>query len=320
MKQIVDELGTRWTLDETERLQHAVSNNDFEIAKKYLEQGANPNGSNQYDLTPLMITALNGNLEMAKLLISKGADVNVKDKNGNTALTYCSNYGYIIIAKSADANVVKDKYGYIKIAKFLVENGADINHRNKDGITALEQALEQAAKINKFELAKFLIENGADHKSINKSLVIVSGQSDGWGISNKKEREEFLHYLISHNADVNAKNCIGVSALSNAVLVDNLEFAKTLLCNGANVNSKDYKGDTALMFACAKENWEITNLLIDNGANVNIKNNEGKTALEYYKKRCKSPNSKIVSLLQSKMQIKPKAKAKSQSNDFGINM
>lgn len=316
MKQIADKLGTRWTLDETERLQHAVSNNDVEIAKKYLEQGANPNGSNQYDLTPLMITALNGNLEMAKLLISKGADVNVKDKNGNTALAYCSNYGYIIVAKNADVNV-KDKYGYIKIAKFLVENGADINHRNKDGITALEQA----TKNSNFELAKFLIENGANHKSINQSLVIVSGQGDGWRIkSNKKEKEEFLHYLISHNADVNAKNCIGVSALANAVLMDNLEFVKTLLCNGANVNSKDYKGDTALMFACVKENWEITNLLINNGANVNIKNNEGKTALEYYKERCKTPNNKIVSLLQSKMQIKPKAKAKSKSNDFGINM
>lgn len=175
------------------------------IAKKYLEQGANPNGSNQYDSTPLMITALNGNLEMAKLLISKGADVNVKDKNGNTALAYCSDYGYIIVAKNADVNV-KDKYGYIKIAKFFVENGADINHRNKDGITALEQA----TKNSNFELAKFLIENGADHKSINKSLVIVCGQGDGWGIKpNKKEKE--VHYLISHNADVNAKNYIGVS-------------------------------------------------------------------------------------------------------------
>lgn len=294
MKQIVDEFGIKWTLDETEKLQHAVSHNDVEIAKKYLEQGANPNGSNQYQLTPLMITARNGNLEMAKLLISKGADINAKDSNGNNALAYCSDYGY------ANAKGV---------AKLLVENRADINHRDKDGYTALEKATGSS----NFEIAKFLIENGADHKSINESLVIVCGSSNwSWIKSNKDD--EFLHYLISHNADVNAKNCIGVSALGNAVLADNLEFAKILLCNGANVNSKDDNGDTALKYACVKENWEITNLLIDNGANVNIKNNEGKTAFDLTK------NEKIKTLLKQKMQIKPKAKAKTKSNDFGIGM
>lgn len=292
MKQIVDERGTRWVLDETEELQSAVSHNDLKKAKECLEYGANPNGDKKYDINPLMIATTQGNLEIAKLLIDKGADVNAKDKNGNNALVYCSNYGY---AKG--------------IAKLFIDNGIEINNRNRDG----ETALEKATGSSNCEIAKFLIENGADHKSINKSLVIVCGKSNwSWIKSNKDD--EFLHYLISHNADVNTKNCIGISALGNAILADNLEFAKTLLCNGANVNSKDDNGDTALKYACVKENWEITNLLIDNGANVNIKNNEGKTAFDLTK------NEKIKTLLKQKMQIKPKAKAKTQSNNFGMNI
>ena len=63
-----------------------------------------------------------------------------------------------------------------------------------------------------------------------------------------------------------------------------------------------------------KQSLEFAKLLIDNGADVNAKNNNGKTALDYAKKQ------KIVSLLKSKMLIKPKVKTKAKqqtkSNNF----
>lgn len=241
-----------------------------------------------------MIATAQGSLEIVKILIKQGADINGKDKNGNNALVYCSDYGY---AKG--------------IAKLLVDNGIEINHRNKDGETALEKITNNYH----FEMAKYLVENGADYKSINKALV-ESCSRNSWKFtkSNQTKADEFLNYLISYNADVNTKNSIGVSALQNAVLMDKLETIKTLLCNGADINYKNDLGSTALMYACKKENLEITNLLIDNGANVNIKNKEGKTAFDL------TENKQIKTLLKSKMQITPKAKTKSKSNDFVIDM
>lgn len=294
MKQIVDKFGIRLILDETEQLQNAVSYNDFKKAKECLEQGANPNGDNKYSIKPLMIATAQGSLEIVKILIKQGADINGKDKNGNNALVYCSDYGY---AKG--------------IAKLLVDNGIEINHRNKDGETALEKITNNYH----FEMAKYLVENGADYKSINKALV-ESCSRNSWKFTklNQTKADEFLNYLISYNADVNTKNSIGVSALQNAVLMDKLETIKTLLCNGADINYKNDLGSTALMYACKKENLEITNLLINNGADVNIKNKEGKTAFNL------TENKQIKTLLKSKMQITPKAKTKSKSNDFVIDM
>lgn len=62
--------------------------------------------------------------EFVKFLIENGADVNSKDKNGNTALI------------SASSN--RD----LEIAKLLIENRADLNAKNKHGKTALMVALD----------------------------------------------------------------------------------------------------------------------------------------------------------------------------------
>lgn len=277
-------------MDINDKLQDGISKSDFKQVKESLQQGANPNGDNKYSIKPLMVATAQGCLEIAKILIKQGADINGKDKNGNNALVYCSDYGY---AKG--------------IAKLLVDNGIEINHRNKDGETALEKITNNYH----FEMAKYLVENGADYKSINKALV-ESCSRNSWKFTklNQTKADEFLNYLISYNADVNTKNSIGVSVLQNAVLMDKLETIKILLCNCADINYKNDLGDTALMYACKKENLEITNLLIDNGANVNIKNKEGKTAFNL------TENKQIKTLLKSKMQIAPKAKTKSKSNDF----
>lgn len=92
------------------------------------------------------------------------------------------------------------------------------------------------------------------------------------------------------------------------------DITKYLIEQGADVNAKDENGHTPLIYAVQKNNVEITDILLKNGADVNVKNKRGKTALDFIKAK------EVISLLKSKMQIKPKVKVKSKSNDFGMGI
>jgi ankyrin repeat protein len=82
--------------------------------------------SPEYGYTrPLHRVMESGNIQIAELLISNGADVNLKDENGHTALH--------IAAEGQD----------VKMIELLVSKGADINAKNgNDGWTPLHLAIE----------------------------------------------------------------------------------------------------------------------------------------------------------------------------------
>ncbi len=64
----------------------AALNNDYDSAASLITKGANVNVKDEHKQTPLHIAALHNALEMAAPLIDKGADVNAKDKKGQTPL------------------------------------------------------------------------------------------------------------------------------------------------------------------------------------------------------------------------------------------
>src|ERR1700733_630038 len=132
---------------------YASTNNKLEIAKLLLEHGADSNGKDNFDNTPLVWAStispaddliwgstIADKLEMAKLLLEYGADSNYKNKDGDTPLIYAS------------------RYNYPAIAKLLLEHGADINHKNNNG----ETALIFVSRYNNLAIAKLLLEYGAD--------------------------------------------------------------------------------------------------------------------------------------------------------------
>jgi len=91
----------------------------------------------------LLEAAKYGKAQTVKLLIEDGADINAKDKYGNTPL--------IIAARDDRAEIVK----------ILIENGAEVNAKNEKGETPLYWVLCN----DNTEIAKFLIEKGADVKA-----------------------------------------------------------------------------------------------------------------------------------------------------------
>ena len=67
-------------------LHSAVSSRQLEIARLLIEHGADVNARQQGGVTALHGTAAHGQIELAKLLLSHGADVNAKMEDGSTAL------------------------------------------------------------------------------------------------------------------------------------------------------------------------------------------------------------------------------------------
>ncbi len=90
--------------------------------------------------TPLIMSTYTGNLELTKLLIELGADVDLAGAAGNTALMGVA------------------FKGSLEMTNLLLTSGADIDQKNDQG----ETALIYAVKFNQPEIAKLLVDEGAD--------------------------------------------------------------------------------------------------------------------------------------------------------------
>jgi RNA polymerase sigma factor (sigma-70 family) len=111
-----------------------------EIAKVLLDKGADPNVRCASSETALMLAAAAGQAEIVRLLLEKKAEVNARCDRGDTALMYA--------AASDDPEAVR----------LLLAAQADVNARNRDGQTALMFAAERA----RLENARLLLSEGAD--------------------------------------------------------------------------------------------------------------------------------------------------------------
>ncbi len=190
--------------------------------------------------------------KVVKFLRQKGADPTFQDKNGWSALL---------------REALKENYP--KIAEFLIiKHGADVNAKDKHGLTALMYA----SRFNHPEIAKLLLDKGADPNLQN---------NEGWTALMYASRFNNLRIaklLIEKRADLNIQEQQGWTALMLASQNNHSQIVKLLLENGADLNIQDEYGWTALMYASKNNNPQIVKLLLDKGADPNIKNHDGKTA------------------------------------------
>ncbi len=137
------------------------------LIKKMLEKGANPNaiinatprarmreGSPRLVYaTALMRAALAGDVELAKLLLSHGADPRIISKDRETTLMAASGTGFINGYHRQRTSAER-----LELVKLLVDLGEDVNAADNYGITPLMVA----ANLGDLEVVKYLVSKGAD--------------------------------------------------------------------------------------------------------------------------------------------------------------
>jgi ankyrin repeat protein len=106
-------------------LQKALSEKLFLIAKELINRGINLNNQDINGMTALHYLSDHFDLGMAKLLLEKGADVNIKDKHGNNPLWY---------------SLSNNKC--IELTKLFVSAGADIYSKNLYGKSVFDKTLK----------------------------------------------------------------------------------------------------------------------------------------------------------------------------------
>lgn len=221
---------------------------------------------NTYQNAIYLATAIKeSNIGLTEELINQGVDVNYKGPWGETALHNAS------------------ESGNFEIVKLLVDNGADVNaerrvHRDKDD---KYYPLTIAISKGYISIAEFLVNQGANVNSYDEfhttPLHFLSNSTHwkykmpktdktGLALACKKE-EVFFKLLIKKGVHICTKNDLGDTPLSKAIGMANLHIAKLLIEHGIDINVRGRHGQTPVFDAHSIEAYQFC---IDNGADLNI--------------------------------------------------
>ncbi len=162
----------------------------------------------------LMYAAAFGRVELLKSLLKSGIKINELDTDGDSALHYC-----------VGTNVGKNNCS-LKIFKFLVSSGADINLKSRRIIEVqgkrqviLKSVLEYAAQYGRLGIVKYLVER--------KSVKMTSCQKTGHNALQQSvyyNRLEVAQYLLKKQQKTLKNSCI-----FNAIVArKNRKISKTI--------------------------------------------------------------------------------------------
>jgi ankyrin repeat protein len=248
--------------EELTALHLMAMNGNLTAARELFQYGSevDPRAGEWKSLTPLHLAARNNRREVVRLLLSKGAQIEAKEKVNSTPL---------LLASSS---------GSLASLELLISSGASLDAQNLAGATALHLAASEGH----LDVCKALLKardgliNAVDNVG-NSPLhrAILANQT------------QIALFLLKRGASVQKQNNDGHTALHLAILEGNNDLAEHLIVNyKADLTTKSSLGSTPLHFAAdLGHEWSIKWLIGEDGANANVQTDDLRSVLHLASRR-----------------------------------
>ncbi|GMU23488.1 MAG: hypothetical protein AMXMBFR13_35660 [Phycisphaerae bacterium] len=261
---------------------------------------------------PLFEAAMRNNLPLAQMLIDRGAEVEVADSQGYTALDRCGNYGYaqmaeLLIKAGANVNAVNAQRkegtplhtaaseGQNNVIEVLIKHGADLNANAFGGFTPLTVAvltghadsaqllakhgaeldLLGAAGVGRLDVVQRIVEADPQKakSAVAAGMTVLHTAALGGYV-------EVIQYLLDKGADPNAKGMQNITPLTGAARYGHAAAVEILIKAGADVNGPGQNGTRPLSAAVfPNPHLDVFKVLLAHGAEVKSMDEGGSTPL-----------------------------------------
>ena len=287
----------------------AAARGDRETVKSLLKQAADVNAAQGDGMTALHWAAMNGDVELAQMLIVAGANVKATTRLGSyTPLYLASQQGHgnivqALIKAGGDVRtgtpngttplMVAAASGDVEAVRALIDAGADVNA--KDGVRA-QTPIIYAAASNRAAVIELLAAKGADLKATSKISDLANLSREGAGFGGNPQvpggapgqggpaaaarrapmpgvdRNYQLNELIIAQG--------GLTPLLYAIRQGYRESTDALLKAGADISQPSAgDGTTPLLMAVINGHFDLAKSLLEKGANANTASTNGVTPL-----------------------------------------
>uniref|UniRef100_A0A3P9JD08 Ankyrin repeat domain 6b n=1 Tax=Oryzias latipes TaxID=8090 RepID=A0A3P9JD08_ORYLA len=251
----------------SERLLIAAHKGQAENVVQLINKGAKV-ALTKYGRSPLHLAAHKGHLEVVRILLKAGCDLDIEDDGEQTALHR--------------AAVV----GNTDVIGALIQEGCALDRQDKDGNTALHEVAWHGFS----QSVKLLVKAGANVHAKNKAgnTALHLACQNGHAQSSK--------VLLLGGCRPDSKNTAGDTCLHVAARYNHVAMIRILLGAFCSVSEKNLVGDTPLHVAAALNHKKTVRLLLEAGADSHVCNNAGQTALD----QARDHNNPEVALLLTK--------------------
>ncbi|XP_075890000.1 ankyrin-2b isoform X4 [Nelusetta ayraudi] len=273
------------------------------VATLLLNRGAAVDFTARNGITPLHVASKRGNTNMVGLLLDRGSQIDAKTRDGLTPLHCAARSGH-------DASV-----------ELLLERGAPLLARTKNGLSPLHMA----AQGDHVECVKHLLQHKAPvddvtldyltalhvaahcgHYRVTKLLLDKRANPNARALNGftplhiacKKNRVKVMELLVKYGASIQAITESGLTPIHVAAFMGHLNIVLLLLQNGASPDVSNIRGETALHMAARAGQVEVVRCLLRNGAVVDARAREDQTPLHIASRLGKT---EIVQLLLQHM-------------------
>lgn len=247
-------------------LLYAARDGRLDIARMLLAAGANLNQLEANGESPLLVAINNGQTELALVLLEKGADPNATDGFGRAPLWSAVDLRNLDAAEGSGTNGV-NREPVLKLIRTLLDHGANPNVQTK---------VEPPSR-------RWMMPFGA------RQWVNPAGQTPFVRAALAGD-VAVMRLLLEHRADPNIPTLAGATALMSAAGIgwvprqtytepkeSILEAVRLCVERGADVNAANAKGFTALHGAAYRGLDDVVQFLVQKGAKLDAKDSEGRT-------------------------------------------